>query len=238
MHPSPANIPTASSAVALNRTVDALTDDELAQASLLPGWTRSHVVAHVTLNAEALAGVLDGCVRDRPVSMYPSAEQRDADIEQLTGAEPTVLRRRLLTATTTFGNAVAGMRDRGWEGTFERTPGVPGWPIRLIPVLRWRELEIHHADLGTAYTHKNWPEAFAVALVESFVERDDLGSVQLRASDVARTWSLAGPGGQTVVGTVRDLGWWLTGRGDGRGLRCDAQLVPALGTWPTLRRSD
>jgi maleylpyruvate isomerase len=47
------------SATALIRTVDALGADELAAPSLLPGWTRAHVVAHLALNGTALAGVLD-----------------------------------------------------------------------------------------------------------------------------------------------------------------------------------
>ena len=38
----------------LVRTVDGLSDEQLAAPSLLPGWTRAHVVAHLALNAEAL----------------------------------------------------------------------------------------------------------------------------------------------------------------------------------------
>ena len=35
-------------------------EESLAAPSLLPGWTRGHVVAHLALNAEGLAGVLHG----------------------------------------------------------------------------------------------------------------------------------------------------------------------------------
>ena len=38
----------------LVRSVDAIPDDQWIQPSLLPGWSRSHVVAHLTLNAEGL----------------------------------------------------------------------------------------------------------------------------------------------------------------------------------------
>ncbi len=44
----------------LVRSVDAMTDDQWAQPSLLPGWTRAHVVAHLTLNAEGLSAALEG----------------------------------------------------------------------------------------------------------------------------------------------------------------------------------
>ena len=65
---------------ALNRTVDALTDEELAAPSLLPGWTRRHVVSHLAMNGFAFAGVLDAIGRGRPVAMYESdapARRRD-----------------------------------------------------------------------------------------------------------------------------------------------------------------
>jgi maleylpyruvate isomerase len=43
----------------LVRTVDRLDDEALAAPSGLPGWTRGHVVAHLALNAEGMAAVLD-----------------------------------------------------------------------------------------------------------------------------------------------------------------------------------
>src|SRR4051794_40232697 len=44
----------------LVRCVDAIPDDQWIRPSLLPGWSRSHVVAHLTLNAEGLSGALEG----------------------------------------------------------------------------------------------------------------------------------------------------------------------------------
>ena len=50
----------------LVRGVDALADTAYAEPSLLPDWSRGHVVAHLALNAEGLAGVLIGARhRDR-----------------------------------------------------------------------------------------------------------------------------------------------------------------------------
>ena len=72
----------------LVRTVDSLSDDDLAAPSVLPGWSRAHVVAHLTLNAEGLAGVLAGVVEGEDVPMYRSQEDRDADIEELAAGAP------------------------------------------------------------------------------------------------------------------------------------------------------
>ena len=64
----------------LVRSVDTMPDSSGRQPSLLPGWTRAHVVAHLTLNAEGLAGALEGVHEGRPVPMYRSQEARDTDI--------------------------------------------------------------------------------------------------------------------------------------------------------------
>ena len=40
-------------------------------------------------------------------------------------------------------------------------------PVRQVPVLRWRELEIHHVDLGLGYSAADWPAAFVEHTLES-----------------------------------------------------------------------
>ena len=217
---------------AFTRTVDELTADELAEPSLLPGWTRAHVVAHVALNGLALAAVLDGLVHDNPVAMYESDEQRDADIEELAEAEPSELRERYLAATTAFVDAVALMHESHWDGQIDRLPGGPAWPVVTVVPTRRRELEIHHADLGTSYTRSDWPEDFVAELLDVVtVDQAASGPFQVRATDLGRSWYVGGEGGPTVLGSGADLGWWLTGRGEGEGLSSDADELPRLGPW-------
>ena len=220
------------SAQALNRTVDSLSPAELAEPSLLPGWSRAHVVAHLAMNGFALAGVLDAIGRGRPVAMYESDEQRDSEIAELAQVEPSELRDRLLAATTAFADAVEAMQDERWDGAFNRLPGGPTWPAVTIVPTRRREVEIHHADLGTSYTRADWPEDFAAELLDvATVDQADAGPFQVRATDLGRDWAVGGDGGPTVMGTGADLGWWLTGRGDGAELLHDADRLPPLGPW-------
>jgi maleylpyruvate isomerase len=220
------------SAVALNRTVDALSADDLAAPSLLPGWTRAHVVAHLALNGLALAAVVDGVARGETVAMYESDEQRDTEINTLTEAEPADLRDRLLAATTAFSDAVAKVDDDRWTGLFTRTPGGPSWPATSIVATRRRELEIHHVDLGTSYSQHDWPHEFVVDLLDVVsVDQGSTGPFEVRATDLGRSWSVGGEGGPTVAGLGSDLGWWLTGRGAGDGLTSEADELPRLGPW-------
>src|SRR5438067_1039301 len=157
------------SATALIRTVDALGAEELAAPSRLPGWSRAHVVAHLALNGEALAGVLDAVRRGEEVAMYASDEQRDADIEELAGAQQADLLDRLLAATTRFRDAVGEMDEDAWRGTFSRTPGAELLPVDSVPQTRVREVEIHHTDLGTVYGPLDWPRAFVIDLLDLVV---------------------------------------------------------------------
>ena len=221
-----------SSERALNRTVDALTAEEFAEPSLLPGWTRAHVVAHLALNGVALAGVIDGIVHDNPRAMYETDEQRDSEIEDMATASPAELRERSLAATTAFADAVATLKGEHWSGHIDRLPGGPTWPMVTIVPTRRREVEIHHVDLGTTYTRADWLEDFVIELLDAVtVDQADAGPFQVRATDVGRDWAVGGDGGRTVMGTGADLGWWLTGRGEGEGLSCQGGELPRLGPW-------
>ena len=163
---------------AFTRTVDALTPEELAGPSLLPGWTRAHVVAHVALHGFGVAGVIDGLVHGRPVAMYESDEQRAAQIDELAQVEPSELREQYLAATTTFADAVESMHDEHWQGHFDRLPGGPSWPMVSVVPTRRREVEVHHADLATSYTRADWPDDFVAELLDVVVvDHADAGTL-------------------------------------------------------------
>lgn len=216
----------------LVRSVDAMPDPAYAEPSLLPRWTRAHVVAHLTLNAEGLAGALRGLTEGRQVPMYASQEARDADIETLAGCDPSAIRGRLLGAVTDFTDAVAAVPDDAADRLIERTPGSGRtFPAREVPLMRHREVEIHHADLGLGYTRADWPPEFAVRLIDSAVAHPYPEALTLHATDLDRTWHLHEGVGPTVSGTAADLGWWITGRGAGEGLSCDDGPLPGMEAW-------
>ena len=59
-----------------------LSDDDLEAGSLLDGWTRKHLVAHVGYNAAALCRLMDWAATGVETPMYPSAEHRDREIKE------------------------------------------------------------------------------------------------------------------------------------------------------------
>jgi maleylpyruvate isomerase len=215
----------------LVRTVDGMAETAYAEPSLLPDWTRGHVVAHLALNAEALSDVLRGLGEGRKVPMYASQEARDSDIATLGTAEPEALRSRLLGAVTDFSDGVLLVPDEAWDTEIERTSdGATTFKAAAILGMRHREVEIHHADLGLDYTHADWPSSFAVHLIGAMAKRERPETFSVHATDLDRTWHL-GQGGPTVTGTAADLGWWLTGRGNGEGLTSDNGTLPKIAAW-------
>lgn len=125
-------------------------------------------------------------------------------------------------------------------GTFERTPAGPVVRAAEIPFMRWREVEIHHADLGFGYGPGDWPGEFtSYLLATAAYDRDGEQFMTLCPTD-GLTFEL-GPLGieltsaqqrPEIRGTAADLAWWLIGRGSGDGLTVTgAEGLPALGPW-------
>jgi maleylpyruvate isomerase len=105
--------------------------------------------------------------------------------------------------------------------------------------MRLRELEIHHVDLDAGYTTRDWPEAFAVLLLDAMTKRvDPPVRFEVRPLDDHRVWTLGSGdeggvdgGGEVVTGPAADLGWWLTGRPAPDTLSCSRGELPSIEGW-------
>ncbi|WP_459984389.1 maleylpyruvate isomerase family mycothiol-dependent enzyme [Nocardioides sp. AN3] len=211
-HPTPTADLVRTASQRLVRTVDSLAPEAWARPSLLPGWQVAHVVAHVALNAEALAGVIVGSVERRPVTMYASLEARDEDIGRLADADPAELRDRLMASVTRFDAALTTLPDELGGTMIERTPGsVRRFPLGAVASMRLREVEIHHADLHQDYCPADWPEAFTRMLLDHESKHHAGTGFRVVATDLDGSWDFGTPG-PTVTGLGHELAWWATGR--------------------------
>ena len=100
--------------------------------------------------------------------MYASQEARDGDIEKLSGADPGVLRDRLLASTTAIHDAVEELPDGPLLPAGSSAPRAATGRSRAgrVGEMRLREVEIHHADLDLAYTWADWPSDFTALLLD------------------------------------------------------------------------
>ena len=224
---------------ATTRYLAALTElsaTDLHSPSALPGWTRAHVVAHLSRNAEALGGVLLRLAAGEPAAMYPTAESREYDIAATVATrDRDALVEETQATAATFAEAAAGFPHHLASATYSRLAGDPAvFEARIVMGLRRTEVEVHHADLLLAYTPAQWPEDFSRSLVRR--RQDELAeeggpSMVLASTDVDGLWKLGSGPGPEITGAVGDLAWWLVGRGQGRGLVSSTGELPRLARW-------
>src|SRR6266702_2740611 len=66
-------------------TARVITEPDLREPSLLPGWTRAHVLAHLARNADAMRNLLVGVRNGQDRPAYASAQARQAGVEHGAG---------------------------------------------------------------------------------------------------------------------------------------------------------
>ena len=210
-----------------------LTDEDMRAPSLLPGWSRGHVVTHLSRNADALGNLLHGAESGVERYMYESADQREADIEAGSGRSAHDLRVDASASAGRFVQAINELDVRHQDVPVAKMPGGPAFPAREVAVHRLVEVQVHHADLGIGFTAADWEPGFADLVLSRVVDdRADGPAMVLRSSDTGGLWKYGVPGqGPEIVGRSCDLAWWVLGRGSGEGLSSDSGVLPDLGPW-------
>jgi maleylpyruvate isomerase len=216
-------------------TVDQLDDPALREPSMLPDWTRGHVLTHVARNADGLANLVVGARTGEPREMYAGGrEGRAAEIAA--GADRHIgdIRLDVADSADRLLEAFADFPDEalGREVTMTSGASMYGWEI---PVVRVREVEIHHVDVAAGYTPADWGPQFAVRTLDQlaplFRDSRDCPVSTLVATDGKGRWQVAA-GGPELEGTSVDLVAWLVGRSPGTGLRLSsAGEVPPAPPW-------
>lgn len=202
----------------LLRTVAAFNAADVAGPSLLPGWTRGHVLTHLARNADAFVNLFTAARTGEPIPMYASAEARTADIEAGAARAPEELLDDLRRSVERFTAAVEAMPVQAWAATVQARRGP--WPAATLVWGRLREVEVHHVDLGAGYRPADWPEAFAQRLLHEvatgLADNPDAPGMVLRFDGVRHELLVGDPeGAPTITGPVPELVAWLIGRSAG-----------------------
>jgi maleylpyruvate isomerase len=143
---------------ALAETIDGLTDDVSRRPSLLPGWTVGHVLTHLARNADSVVRRLGGAAAGTVVDQYPGgADGRARDIEAGAGRPAAELVADVLGTNAAVDAALAAFPAEAWE-RLTRSVGGAEVPARAVVFSRWREVEVHHADLGLGHGPADWPD--------------------------------------------------------------------------------
>lgn len=212
-----------------------LSAEDLAGPSLLPGWTRGHVLAHVARNADALVNLLEWARTGEEKPMYPDAAARDRDIE---AGAPRPLQEQLedlRNSAARFASAAAELPPAAWASQVAMRSGRVVAAAE-IPWFRLVEVRLHHVDLDAGRTVDDLPAGFAdrelAAVVDGLAGHEGVAAVRLRDTGSGASWDLgaAEEPDLTVAGPARALLGWVSGRTDGGGL----DVTPAGRPLPVL----
>jgi maleylpyruvate isomerase len=221
-------------------TATVLSDAQAREPSLLPGWTRGHVLSHIARNADGMVNLLSWARTGTETPMYASAESGVADVEAGAGRPVADLAADVRGSAVRFAAEAAATPGDAWAVPVRALNGPP-FPARQVLDRRLSEVEIHHVDLAAGYAPSDWPADFVAdalpRVADSFTGRDDAPCCLVWPEGAPRGYRIgpADPASPPVVvhGPPADLLAWLLGRDSGAGLRVSdpADGAPVLPAW-------
>lgn len=208
--------------------LDRLAGPDLDGPSLLSGWSRRTVIAHVARNADALANLMTWARSGVETPMYASPEARDAAIAETSALTPADLVADCHSAARRLGEAVRALPEVAWSAPVRTAQGRTVTAAQ-VPWMRCREVWVHAVDLRSGPGFADVPPSVLRVLVADVLamwERRGTHPDITLASGVDR-W---GTGAVAVSGPLPDLAGWVTGRGGGAAMRTEGRL-PDLPPW-------
>jgi len=178
---------------------------ELAAPSLLPGWSRAHVVSHVAANADALGNLVHWARTGEETPMYASAEERAAGIERGTQLSAEELLGWLRTGAEALEEAMAALTDVQWQHPVVTAQGRTV-PATETPWMRSREVCVHVVDLATGVRFGDLPTDFLEALVAEISAKRELTSLPDGPLPEVAAWLAGRP---HSLSDAPELGPWL-----------------------------
>ena len=189
----------------------------LSRPSLLPGWTRAHVLGHLARNADALVRTLEGARRGERVPMYAGEAERAADIELTAQLGPAELVEEVAATADRLERTWSRLTPLDWESEAVTRTGPQ--PARRLIGARWREVEIHRVDLDEGYGPGDWPASFVAPLLPALLDPEQLGprlppglTVEVVNTDSGQRWSVYGGPAGVAARTAAVRGGGRAGR--------------------------
>jgi maleylpyruvate isomerase len=162
---------------ALVTALAGLTDEQARGPSLLPGWSIGHVLTHIARNADSVVRRLGAAREGRLVEQYVGGrEGRDREIEEGAGRPAGRLVEDVRRSAAEADRVLAAYPQDLWDQPTLHVSGrqEPAWSVVFA---RWREVEVHHVDLGFGYRLQDWPgelvDHYLPGMVEALTGRAD-----------------------------------------------------------------
>jgi len=216
-----------------SRKLNELRNEEFDEPSLLPGWSRAHLAAHVGLNARALTHLTEWAATGIETPMYSTPTGRDDDIEFAATLPIQAIRYLSVHAAVHLNVEWRDLTEEQWSHDIRTAQG------RLMPVsetvwMRTREVWIHAVDLDNGGSVADFPPELIDLLLDDLVtvwrRKGEASSLNLRLEPTDRTGHyevMPGDTATVVRGKGADLVVWGIGRGAGGAVEFSPVIVDA-----------
>ncbi|MFI5433624.1 maleylpyruvate isomerase family mycothiol-dependent enzyme [Rhodococcus sp. IC4_135] len=194
-----------------------LTDIEMDEPTLLPGWTRRHLVAHVAYNAAALCRLMDWAACGVETPMYESTEQRAREIDEGATLSPAAIRNLFDHTVARLDEKWRNLPESAWKSKVRTARG------RIVPAseilwMRTREVWIHAVDLGNGGRFGDFPEEVSdgllIDIIDMWRENDEGAGLVLAVDGSSPIVVVDGSSPRTTVsGQLPAVVRWATRRG-------------------------
>jgi maleylpyruvate isomerase len=135
-----------------------LTDDDFRSPSLLPRWSRGHVVTHLTNKTRTFVWLLGGPAESETRRQFPLGHDHDLAAEAGAARSAAELRSDLSESIGLVEAAWDALDDTLWDRQGIVTPGLRS--MAEIVARHLRDVEVHHVDLDIGYQVSDWPSVF------------------------------------------------------------------------------
>ncbi|MGL3808002.1 maleylpyruvate isomerase family mycothiol-dependent enzyme [Paeniglutamicibacter sp. R2-26] len=189
-------------------TVDAAAS---AAPSVLPGWNRAHLLAHIDGFSRAAVRQLETAGSREPLAMYDGGVAgRNEAIELTALMRHDALLERVAGSLDALEAGIRGIGAGDWALP---TGFQDGGGVEDLAHAVWRELVIHTSDLGLARSVADWEPEFCAHLFEALEGRvPESRRYILQPHGAQRIVLGTGEHATVLSGTAFDLAAWLAGR--------------------------
>ncbi len=218
------------------RKLNELSDQELDGGSLLAGWTRRHVTAHIGYNARAIARLVEWARTGVETPMYASAAVRSHEIEYGSTLSPIALRNLFDHAAVHLNVEWRDLPQQAWAQTVRTIQG------REVPAsetvwMRSREVWVHAVDLANGATFADIPvpvlERLLTDITGAWKARGTDKNLVLKVACSDRLTELGdtvAPNPTVVTGQLADITAWAAGR-NSHGVTSTAGAIAPAPAW-------
>lgn len=144
------------------RKLNELSDEEFDGATVIPGWSRRRLIAHVGYQARALSRIVEAA-RTGERCAFASEGERAAELDHGETLPHRALRHLFYHSEVHLNVEWRDIPNEGWETTVPDVAGEP-LPIRDTPFIRASAVWIHAVDLNNHGSLRDFPRDFLDAL--------------------------------------------------------------------------